>query len=206
LGIDIVKEWIPVVPAAHYICGGVITDMEGRTSIENLYAAGEVACTGMHGANRLASNSLLEAVVFADFSAESSKKTFQTLKGFSFPPIPQWSLKGVFDQKEWVIISHDRDWIQRFMWDYVGIVRSNRRLEQAKKRIQILLDEINQFYKVNPVTYDVIELRNIAIVSGLIIDCALQRKESRGLHYNIDYPEKDDKNWLKDTVLKSEEE
>lgn len=206
LGIDITKEWIPVVPAAHYICGGVITDMEGKTAIENLYAAGEVACTGMHGANRLASNSLLEAVVFADFSAKSSKEKFQTMKNFPFPPIPQWSLKGVFDQKEWVIISHDRDWIQRFMWDYVGIVRSNRRLEQAKKRIQILLDEITQFYKVNPVTYDVVELRNIAIVSGLIIECALQRKESRGLHYNIDYPEKDDKNWLKDTVLKSERE
>ena len=205
LGIDITRDWIPVVPAAHYICGGVITDMEGRTAIENLYAAGEVACTGMHGANRLASNSLLEALVFADFSAKSSKEKFKSLKDFSFPPIPQWSLKGVFDQNEWVIISHDRDWIQRFMWDYVGIVRSNRRLEQAKKRIQILLDEITQFYKVNPVTYDVIELRNIAIVAGLIIDCALQRKESRGLHYNIDYPEKDDKNWLKDTILRSSE-
>jgi L-aspartate oxidase len=205
LGIDITKEWIPVVPAAHYICGGVITDMEGKTAIENLYAAGEVACTGMHGANRLASNSLLEAVVFADFSARSSKEKFKSIKDFSLPPIPQWSLKGVFDQKEWVIISHDRDWIQRFMWDYVGIVRSNRRLEQAKKRIQILLDEINQFYKVNPVTYDVVELRNIAMVAGLIIECALQREESRGLHYNIDYPEKDDKNWLKDTILRSGE-
>jgi L-aspartate oxidase len=205
LGIDITRDWIPVVPAAHYICGGVVTDMEGRTAIENLYAAGEVACTGMHGANRLASNSLLEALVFADFSAKSSKEKFKSSKDSSFPSIPQWSLKGVFDQKEWVIISHDRDWIQRFMWDYVGIVRSNRRLEQAKKRIQILLDEITQFYKVNPVTYDVIELRNIAIVAGLIIDCALQRKESRGLHYNIDYPEKDDKNWLRDTILRSSE-
>ncbi|MCJ7578523.1 MAG: L-aspartate oxidase [candidate division Zixibacteria bacterium] len=205
LGIDITKEWIPVVPAAHYICGGVITDMEGKTAIENLYAAGEVACTGMHGANRLASNSLLEAVVFAGFSARSSKEKFKSIKDFSLPVIPQWSLKGVFDQKEWVIISHDRDWIQRFMWDYVGIVRSNRRLEQAKKRIQILLDEINQFYKVNPVTYDVVELRNIAMVAGLIIECALQRKESRGLHYNIDYPEKDDKNWLKDTILRPSE-
>jgi L-aspartate oxidase len=201
LGIDITREWIPVVPAAHYICGGVVTDMEGKTAIENLFACGEVTCTGMHGANRLASNSLLEAVVFADFSAKSSKKKLQNMEAFSFPPIPPWSLKGVFDQNEWVIISHDRDWIQRFMWDYVGIVRSNRRLEQAKKRIQILLDEITQFYRVNPVTYDVIELRNIAIVAGLIIECALQRKESRGLHYNIDYPEKDDKNWLKDTIL-----
>lgn len=206
LGIDITTDWIPVVPAAHYICGGVITDMEGRTAVENLYACGEVAYTGMHGANRLASNSLLEAVVFADFSAKNAKEKFRTIKDFSFPSIPQWSLKGVFDQKEWVIISHDRDWIQRFMWDYVGIVRSNRRLEQAKKRIQILLDEIIQFYKVNPVTYEVIELRNIAIVAGLIVESALRRQESRGLHYNIDYPEKDDKNWLKDTVLKSERE
>ncbi len=206
LGIDITREWIPVVPAAHYICGGVVSDLEGKTGIENLYSCGEVACTGMHGANRLASNSLLEAVVFADFAAKSSKKKFQTTKHFSFPLIPKWSSKGVFDQKEWVIISHDRDWIQRFMWDYVGIVRSNRRLEQAEKRIQILLDEITEFYKVNPVTYDVIELRNIAIVAGLIIDCALRRKESRGLHYNIDYPEKDDGNWLKDTLLRSEEE
>jgi len=206
LGIDITREPIPVVPAAHYICGGVVSDLEGKTGIENLYACGEVAYTGMHGANRLASNSLLEAVVFADFAATSSKERFQSIKDFSFPPIPQWSLKGVFDQKEWVIISHDRDWIQRFMWDYVGIVRSNRRLEQAKKRIKILLDEITQFYKVNPVTYDVIELRNIAIVAGLIIECAIRRKESRGLHYNIDYPQKDDKNWLKDIVLKSEKE
>ncbi len=206
LGIDITREWIPVVPAAHYVCGGVVCDLEGKTGIENLYTCGEVAYTGMHGANRLASNSLLEAVVFADFAARSSKDESRSLKDPSFPPIPQWSLKGVFDQEEWVIISHNRDWIQRFMWDYVGIVRSNRRLEQARKRIRILLDEITQFYKVNPVTYDVIELRNIAIVAGLIIECAIRRKESRGLHYNIDFPEKDDENFLKDTVLESEEE
>jgi L-aspartate oxidase len=206
LGLDITKDWIPVVPAAHYICGGVVTDMEGRTGIDNLYACGEVACTGMHGANRLASNSLLEAVAFAHFSAKSAKNKLFSMKEFSFPPIPSWSLEGVFDQQEWVIISHNRDWIQKFMWDYVGIVRSNRRLEQAKKRIGILLDEITEFYKINPVTYDVVELRNIATAAKLIVECALQRKESRGLHYNIDYPDKDDKNWLKDTVLKSEEE
>ncbi|MGB7062353.1 MAG: L-aspartate oxidase [Candidatus Zixiibacteriota bacterium] len=205
LGLDITKDWIPVVPAAHYICGGVVTDLEGRTGIENLYACGEVACTGMHGANRLASNSLLEAVAFAHFSADSAKNRLRSFTDFSFPEIPSWSLEGVFDEQEWVIIAHNRDWIQKFMWDYVGIVRSNRRLEQAKKRIVILLDEITEFYKVNPVTYDVIELRNIAIVARLIIACALKRKESRGLHYNIDYPEKDDENWLKDTVLKSEE-
>jgi len=206
LGLDITKDPIPVVPAAHYICGGVVTDLEGRSGIENLYACGEVACTGMHGANRLASNSLLEAVAFAHFSAKSAKNKLVSMKEFSFPPIPSWSLEGVFDQQEWVIISHNRDWIQKFMWDYVGIVRSNRRLEQAKRRIRILLDEITEFYKVNPVTYDVIELRNIATVAQLIVECALQRKESRGLHYNLDYLQKDDKNWLKDTVLKSEEE
>lgn len=206
LDLDITKNPIPVVPAAHYICGGVVTDLEGRTDIENLYACGEVACTGMHGANRLASNSLLEAVAFAHFSAKSAKTALSSMKDFSFPPIPSWSLEGVFDQQEWVIISHNRDWIQKFMWDYVGIVRSNRRLEQAKRRIGILLDEITEFYKINPVTYDVIELRNIATAAKLIVECALQRKESRGLHYNIDYPDKDDKNWLKDTVLKSEEE
>ena len=206
LGLDITKDWIPVVPAAHYICGGVVTDLQGRTGIENLYACGEVACTGMHGANRLASNSLLEAVAFAHSSAKSAKSALSSMKDFSFPLIPSWSLEGVFDQQEWVIISHNRDWIQKFMWDYVGIVRSNRRLEQAKKRISILLDEITEFYRVNPVTYDVVELRNIATASELIIECALQRKESRGLHYNLDYPQKDDKNWLKDTVLKSEEE
>jgi len=204
LGLDITKDWIPVVPAAHYICGGVVTDLEGRTGIENLYACGEVACTGMHGANRLASNSLLEAVAFAHFSADSAKNRLRSFTDFSFPEIPSWSLEGVFDEQDWVIIAHNRDWIQKFMWDYVGIVRSNRRLEQAKKRIVILLDEITEFYKVNPVTYDVIELRNIATVARLIIACALKRKESRGLHYNVDFPDRDDKNWLKDTVLKSE--
>ena len=205
LGLDITKDPIPVVPAAHYICGGVVTDLEGRTGIENLYACGEVACTGMHGANRLASNSLLEAVAFAHFAAESARAELPSLRDFSFPPIPSWSLAGVFDQQEWVIISHNRDWIQKFMWDYVGIVRSNRRLEQARRRIGTLLDEIIDFYKINPVTYDVIELRNITIVAKLIIECALQREESRGLHYNLDYPQRDDENWLKNTTLKSED-
>jgi L-aspartate oxidase len=205
LGLDITRNWIPVVPAAHYICGGVVTDVQGKTGIEDLYACGEVSCTGMHGANRLASNSLLEAVAFAHFAANSAKDRLSSMKNFSFPPIPSWSEAGVFDQQEWIIISHNRDWIQKFMWDYVGIVRSNRRLEQARRRIDILLDEILEFYKVNPITYDVIELRNISIAAKLIIECALQRKESRGLHYNVDYPEKDDAHWLKNTVLQSED-
>jgi L-aspartate oxidase len=205
LGLDITRDWIPVVPAAHYICGGVVTDIQGKTGIENLYACGEVACTGMHGANRLASNSLLEAVAFAHFSANAAKTRLSSMKDFSFPPIPSWSEAGVFDQQEWIIISHNRDWIQKFMWDYVGIVRSNRRLEQAKRRIDILLDDILEFYKVNPITYDVIELRNISIAAKLIVECALRRKESRGLHYNVDYPEKDDAHWLKNTVVQSED-
>ena len=201
LGIDIAENWIPVVPAAHYMCGGVITNPEGETDIENLYACGEVAMTGMHGANRLASNSLLEAVVFANFSAESSKKKCEKEKVPGFPPIPEWSTKGVFDHKEWVIISHARQEIEALMWNLVGIVRSNGRLEMAKTRMDILLEEINKFYHQNPVTYEVIELRNISIVAELIIRSALWRKESRGLHYNQDYPQKDDRNWKKDTIL-----
>ncbi|HEX9916443.1 MAG TPA: L-aspartate oxidase [candidate division Zixibacteria bacterium] len=199
LGLDITKEPIPVVPAAHYICGGVITDIQGKSDIQGLYACGEVACTGMHGANRLASNSLLEAVVFAHFAAESSKEEFK--KDFSFPEIPPWSEEGVFDQKEWVIISHNRSEIEKAMWDYVGIVRSNSRLEMAKSRIDTLLKEINEFYNLNPVTYDVIELRNVSLVADLIVSSALMRKESRGLHYNLDYPQIDDTNWRKDTIL-----
>lgn len=201
LGIDITKDWIPVVPAAHYMCGGIITNLEGKTNIDNLYACGEVAMTGMHGANRLASNSLLEAVVFAKFSAESSRGKFQEEKNVEFPSIPEWSTKGVFDHKEWVIISHARQEIEALMWNLVGIVRSNSRLEMAISRIHILLNEINEFYHQNPVTYEVIELRNISIVAELIIRSALWRKESRGLHYNQDYPQKDDPNWKKDTIL-----
>jgi len=203
LGIDITKDWIPVVPAAHYMCGGVITDLEAKTNIDNLYACGEVAMTGMHGANRLASNSLLEAVVFADFAAESSIRKFREDKSFEFPKVPEWSTKGVFDHKEWVILSHARQEIESLMWNLVGIVRSNSRLEMAKSRIDILLEEINKFYHQNPVTYEVIELRNISIAAELIIRSALLRKESRGLHYNQDYSNKDDQNWKKDTILKA---
>ncbi|MDH4222656.1 MAG: L-aspartate oxidase [candidate division Zixibacteria bacterium] len=203
LDFDITKEWIPVVPAAHYICGGIITDLEGKTDIDNLYACGEVAMTGMHGANRLASNSLLEAVVFANFAAETSRKFSKIEKGHKFPSIPEWSTKGVFDHKEWVIISHARQEIESLMWNLVGIVRSNSRLEMAKSRIDILLEDINNFYHQNPVTYEVIELRNITKVAELIIRSALLRKESRGLHFNQDYPQKDDRNWKKDTILKS---
>jgi len=202
LGIDISKDMIPVVPAAHYMCGGVMTNTEGKSEIENLYTCGEVAMTGMHGANRLASNSLLEAVAFADFAAQSSNEVYKREKEQPYPEIEDWSLKGSFDAKEWVIISHDKHEIQTFMWDYVGIVRSNRRLKKAKARIEILQREIEEFFKLNPVREDVIELRNLATTAELIILSAIERKESRGLHYNKDYPEKDDLNWKKNTILK----
>jgi L-aspartate oxidase len=157
----------------------------------------------MHGANRLASNSLLEGLAFADFAAQDSGQQFQQQKRSDFPATPDWSEEGVFDHKEWVVISHDKEEIQKIMWDYVGIVRSNRRLERAAARLDILLKEIEAFYKQNPVTYDLIELRNMATLADMVVRCALTRKESRGLHFNQDYPDKDDANFLKDTVLRS---
>lgn len=205
LGIDITKEWIPVVPAAHYMCGGILTYLDGTTDIKNLFACGEVSMTGMHGANRLASNSLLEAIAFADFSAKSSIKQFKKEKGKEFPQVKGWETKGKFDKKEWVIISHDKKEIQNFMWDYVGIVRSDRRLKKAESRIRILLKEIEEFFHLNPVKEEVVELRNIATTAELIILSALSRKESRGLHYNVDHPEKDEVKWKKDTIIQKNE-
>ena len=199
-GIDIATTPIPVVPAAHYFCGGVITDEFGRTDIKNLYACGEVAMTGMHGANRLASNSLLEAVAFAEFAAENLNLEFSAVE--PPPEIPLWDDSGVFDQEEWVIISHDRTTLQHLMWDYVGIVRSDNRLMKAEERSIIMLRDIFDFYRKNPVRTEVIELRNMAITARLLIECAKRRTESRGLHYNIDYPEKDDQYFLKDTIIK----
>jgi L-aspartate oxidase len=203
LGIDIAKSPIPVVPSAHYFCGGVVTDELGRTDIKNLYACGEVAMTGMHGANRLASNSLLEAVAFASFAAENLESEYS---GIPPPPeVPPWDESGVFDSEEWVIVSHDRSTITRLMWDYVGIVRSNNRLKKADVRCLIMSKDIIDFYRKNPVRSEVIELRNMAITAGLLIKSARMRKESRGLHYNIDHPERDDENFLHDTILKQEE-
>lgn len=199
-GIDIATTPIPVVPAAHYFCGGVVTDEFGRTDITNLYACGEVAMTGMHGANRLASNSLLEAVAFAEFSAGHLKNEFP--KTAPPPEIPLWDISGVFDQEEWVIISHDRLTLQHIMWDYVGIVRSDNRLMKAEERVSIMLRDVYDFYRKNPVKPEVIELRNMAIAARLLIECAKRRTESRGLHYNVDYPEKNDKYFLKDTIVK----
>lgn len=204
LGIDITKEWIPVVPSAHYMCGGILTDLEGKTFLENLYAGGEAAYTGLHGANRLASNSLLEGLAFARFAAQSSKCLLSKLKPGTFPEFYDWSTEGVFDQKEWVVLAHDKEELQKIMWDYVGIVRSNSRLNKALKRIEILKEEIEAFYKANPVRYELIQLRNMVTVAELVVLSALKRKESRGLHYTLDYPQKDDKKFLKDTILKKE--
>ena len=202
LGIDPAVEPIPVVPAAHYFCGGVMTDIKGRTSIKYLLAAGEVACTGMHGANRLASNSLLEAVAFADFAAHWTKENLKTLQKRKMPDLPAWDISGVFDRKEWVVVSHDLQNIRKLMWDYVGIVRSNTRLHIALDRCQLIRRHIKQFYKKNPVRQEVLQLRNVAEVALILIQSALLRRESRGLHYNIDYPDKDDKNFKKNTTIR----
>jgi L-aspartate oxidase len=199
-GIDIASDPIPVVPAAHYFCGGVVTNEFGCTDIKNLYACGEVAMTGMHGANRLASNSLLEAVAFAEFAAQNLETEFA--KTEPPPEIPLWDISGVFDTEEWVIISHDRTTLQHLMWDYVGIVRSDNRLMKAQERSNIMLRDINDFYRKNPVRPEVIELRNMAIAARLLIECAKRRTESRGLHYNVDYPEKNDKYYQKDTIIR----
>jgi L-aspartate oxidase len=201
-GIDMTAEPIPVVPAAHYMCGGTVTDIMGRTDIHRLYAVGETACTGLHGANRLASNSLLEALVYAQNAAEQSIRDLETSMPPSMPAPPAWDDVGTTDSDELIMISHNWDEIRRFMWNYVGIVRSDKRLERAKRRIEIIQNEIQEYYWNFKVSADLIELRNIALVADLIITCALHRKESRGLHYNIKYPQRDDQRWQKDTILR----
>jgi len=199
--IDITSQPIPVVPAAHYMCGGVVTDIHGRTNIQNLYACGEVACTGVHGANRLASNSLLEAVVFAHQVYQAIINNANQKSHYDYPTIPVWNDEGTFNQEEWILISHDQEEVQTLMWDYVGIVRSNLRLKRALRRINLISREIENFYKKTKITAGLIELRNLVQVARLIINCAIYRRESRGLHYTTDYPNRDDKHWLKDTVL-----
>ncbi|NOZ61919.1 MAG: L-aspartate oxidase [Calditrichaeota bacterium] len=200
-GIDITKEPIPVVPAAHYMCGGVVTDLHARTNIENLYASGEVTCTGVHGANRLASNSLLEAHVFSHQAYQHIVDHFDFEKKEKFTSFPVWNDEGTFNHEEWVLISHDKEEIQSLMWDYVGIVRSTLRLKRAQRRINLIVREIESFYKKTIITDGMLELRNIALVAQLIINCALHRKESRGLHFTTDYPHRDDARWLRDTVI-----
>ncbi|HYA13397.1 MAG TPA: L-aspartate oxidase [Syntrophales bacterium] len=203
-GIDITKDGIPVVPAAHYQCGGVSVDHSGETSIEHLFACGEVSCTGLHGANRLASNSLLEAVVFAHRSFLKISEIFRSTED-DLTAIPAWDPRGATESDESIVVAHNWDEIRRFMWNYVGIVRSNKRLERAYRRIDLISREIDEYYRNFIITRDLIELRNIATVAKLIIQCALMRKESRGLHYNIDYPEKDDQYGLKDTIISREQ-
>ncbi|MFP4039557.1 MAG: L-aspartate oxidase [Desulfosudaceae bacterium] len=200
-GIDMTTDPIPVVPAAHYMCGGVMTDLEGKTNIDRLFVVGEAACTGLHGANRLASNSLLEAVVFADNAATAASRMLATIPDQSDNGLPLWDDTGTTDSNEAITVSQNWDEIRLFMWNYVGIVRSNSRLERAKKRIDLINSEIKEYYWNFRVTSDLLELRNIATVADLIIECARRRKESRGLHYNIDYPEKNDLEWRRNTVI-----
>ena len=197
--IDITKEWIPVVPAAHYMCGGVVVNMESQTTISRLFACGESAFTGVHGANRLASNSLLEAVVFTDRAVATAKK-FLTDDQSQVPEILPWNIEGTFNHDEWVYLVHDRNIIREVMWDYVGIVRSDFRLARARRRLEVIAGEVEDFYKRTTITGDLIELRNIATTSQLIVSHAMSRKESRGLHYNADYPERDDQFWKHDTL------
>jgi L-aspartate oxidase len=186
LGIDITKQPIPVVPAAHYMCGGVKTDTTGATTISGLYAIGECAFTGLHGANRLASNSLLEGMVYSTRAAEAVKSTPRARPSKVAP----WSYGQATDSNDAIVVALNWDEIRRFMWSYVGIVRSDKRIERARRRIEILRDEIREYYLDFKITSDLIELRNLALVAHLVIESARRRKESRGLHFTLDYPEK----------------
>ena len=201
-GIDMAADPIPVVPAAHYMCGGVVTDLAGRADIHRLYAVGETACTGLHGANRLASNSLLEALVYAHNAADKAIEEVEAGDFAAVPAPPDWDETSTTDSDEMIMISHNWDEIRRLMWNYVGIVRSDKRLERAQRRIEIIQKEIHEYYWNFKVVSDLIELRNIATVAELIIRCAIHRKESRGLHYTIQYPHRDDRHWQKDTIWK----
>lgn len=197
-GIDITNEPIPVVPAAHYVCGGVVTDMEGRTSIGGLFACGEVTCTGLHGANRLASNSLLEALVFSNRAVEPAIRRGKST-GWQ-EGIPAWDDAGTVKPNEWILVSHNREELQRIMSDYVGIVRSTLRLERASRRLRLLYEETEEFYEGVRVSVELCELRNLIAVGYLIVRCAGMRKESRGLHFTTDFPETNPLE-LRDTLI-----
>ena len=201
LGINIATDKIPVVPAAHYTCGGIMVNKNGQTDISGLYAIGEVSYTGLHGANRMASNSLLECFVFAHSAFKHIKESLPEIK---MPEkISEWDESRVTNSDEEVVVSHNWDEIRRFMWDYVGIVRTTNRLHRAHHRIKLLQSEISEYYGNFRITKDLIELRNLATVAELIIESALKRKESRGLHYTTDYPAIDDINFLRNTIIKT---
>ncbi|HET7651061.1 MAG TPA: FAD-binding protein, partial [Gammaproteobacteria bacterium] len=198
-GFDMAAGPIPVVPAAHYTCGGVLTDLHGRTDLPGLYAIGETAFTGLHGANRMASNSLLECLVFGTAAAHDITTRDHAVE---LPDaLPKWDESRVTDSDEEVVVSHNWSELRHFMWDYVGIVRTNKRLKRAASRIELLLREIEEYYGNFRITNDLIELRNLAQVAGLIVQSAMSRKESRGLHYTLDYPEAETRRAPHSTVL-----
>ncbi len=199
-GIDMAVQPIPVVPAAHYMCGGVLVDLMGRTSIPRLFAAGETSCTGLHGANRLASNSLLEALVFGRRAALRAIEDLRDARTSGGAAIPDWNPGSALDPEEGVVVAHNWDEVRRVMWNYVGIVRTEKRLERARARLRMFRAEIQDYYWQYKLTPDLVELRNVADVAMLVVECARRRKESRGLHYLLEYPKADDK-WIKDTVV-----
>lgn len=200
IGINISKDYIPVVPAAHYICGGIVSDLDGRTSLGKLFVLGESSMTGVHGANRLASNSLLEALVFADKAEKVCRADIKSVPKTDPVIVPDWDSSGTENTEEWILISQNRNEIRQIMSNYVGIVRSNLRLHRALRRIELIRREIEVFYKKTSVNRELIELRNMALISYLIIKSALMRKESRGLHFSTDYP-LPKKSYLKDTLI-----
>ncbi len=198
LGIDITTDPIPVVPAAHYTCGGVRVNLQAQTDLNNLYAVGEVACTGLHGANRMASNSLLECLVFAESAADHIKLNWDRVP--NPPQATKWDSSRVTDSDEEVVVAHNWHELRRLMWDYVGIVRTDKRLQRARRRLQLLKHEVAEYYANFRITNDLLELRNLIVVADLIVECAMRRKESRGLHTSLDYPDLISKTGV-DTIL-----